>query len=125
MKFKCIHCNINITDINKSVAFYQKALGLKVERTKEANDGSFILTYLGDGLSNFQIELTWLRDHPQTYELGENESHICFVVDDYEAYHQLHQDMGCICFENEAMGLYFIHDPDDYWLEIVPNKEKY
>ena len=56
MKFKCIHCNINITDINKSVAFYQKALGLKVERTKEANDGSFILTYLGDGLSNFQIE---------------------------------------------------------------------
>lgn len=41
MKFKCIHCNINITDINKSVAFYQKALGLKVERTKEANDGSF------------------------------------------------------------------------------------
>ena len=35
MKFKCIHCNINITDINKSVAFYQKALGLKVERTKE------------------------------------------------------------------------------------------
>lgn len=122
MKFKCIHCNINITDINKSVAFYQKALGLKVERTKEANDGSFILTYLGDGLSNFQIELTWLRDHPQTYELGENESHICFVVDDYEAYHQLHQDMGCICFENEAMGLYFIHDPDDYWLEIVPQK---
>ena len=110
MKFKCIHCNINITDINKSVAFYQKALGLKVERTKEANDGSFILTYLGDGLSNFQIELTWLRDHPQTYELGENESHICFVVDDYEAYHQLHQDMGCICFENEAMGLYFIHE---------------
>ena len=122
MKFKCIQCNINITDINKSVAFYQKALGLKVERTKEANDGSFILTYLGDGLSNFQIELTWLRDHPQAYELGENESHICFVVDDYEAYHQLHQDMGCICFENEAMGLYFIHDPDDYWLEIVPQK---
>ena len=76
MKFKCIHCNINITDINKSVAFYQKALGLKVERTKEANDGSFILTYLGDGLSNFQIELTWLRDHPQTYELGENESQL-------------------------------------------------
>ena len=122
MKFKCIHCNINITDINKSVAFYQKALGLKVERTKEANDGSFILTYLGDGLSNFQIELTWLRDHPQTYELGENESHICFEVYDFDQAYQLHKEMGCICFENKAMGLYFINDPDDYWIEIIPKK---
>ena len=76
MEFKCVHCNINITNIDKSVSFYQKALGLKVERTKEASDGSFILTYLGDGISNFQIELTWLKDHPQQYELGENESHI-------------------------------------------------
>lgn len=49
MEFKCVHCNINITNIDKSVSFYQKALGLKVERTKEASDGSFILTYLGDG----------------------------------------------------------------------------
>ena len=121
MKFKCIHCNINITDINKSVAFYQKALGLKVERTKEANDGSFILTYLGDGLSNFQIELTWLRDHPQAYELGENESHLCFrVAGDYDAIREYHKEMNCVCFENTAMGLYFINDPDDYWIEILP-----
>lgn len=35
MKFKCIHCNINITDIERSVDFYQKALGMKVVRTKE------------------------------------------------------------------------------------------
>ena len=102
MEFKCVHCNINITDIEKSVAFYQKALGLKVERTKEASDGSFVLTYLGDGISDFQIELTWLKDHPQPYDLGENESHICF--------------------ENKEMGLYFINDPDDYWIEILPKR---
>ena len=130
MEFKCVHCNINITNIEKSVSFYQKALGLKVERTKEASDGSFILTYLGDGISNFQIELTWLKDHPQAYDLGEkvaiigmgNESHICFEVDDYEKAYQLHKEMGCICFENKAMGLYFINDPDDYWIEILPKK---
>ena len=102
MEFKCVHCNINITNIEKSVAFYQKALGLKVERTKEASDGSFVLTYLGDGISNFQIELTWLKDHPQPYDLGENENHICF--------------------ENKEMGLYFINDPDDYWIEILPKR---
>lgn len=122
MNFKCIHCNINITNIEKSVEFYQKALGLKVVRTKEASDGSFVLTYLGDGISNFEIELTWLKDHPQAYDLGENESHICFEVDDYDAAYQLHQEMGCICFENKEMGLYFINDPDDYWIEILPKR---
>ena len=122
MKFKCVHCNINITNIEKSVAFYQKALGLKVERTKEASDGSFVLTYLGDGISNFQIELTWLKDHPQPYDLGEYESHICFEVDDYQKAYELHKEMGCICFENKEMGLYFINDPDDYWIEILPKR---
>lgn len=117
------HCNINVTHLEKSIAFYKEALGLEVVRQKEASDGSFILTYLSDGISPFQLELTWLKDHSQPYELGENESHICLTVDDYDAYHKHHEEMGCICFENEKMGLYFIHDPDDYWFEIVPAKK--
>lgn len=122
MKAILTHCNINITNIEKSLEFYEKALGLKIIKQKEASDGSFILTYLGDGQTPFTLELTWLKGHPQKYDLGENESHICFEVDDYDAYHQLHKDMGYICYENEAMGLYFINDPDEYWLEIVPKK---
>jgi lactoylglutathione lyase len=122
MKFKCVHCNINITSIQNSVAFYQKALGLEVKRTKEASDGSFTLTYVGNKENDFLIELTYLKDHPQKYELGENESHICFEVDDFEGAYKLHKEMNCICFENKAMGLYFINDPDDYWIEIVPAK---
>jgi len=122
MKAVFDHCNINVTNLEKSVEFYSKALGLKVIKETEASDKSFKLVFLGDDVSPFKLELTWLRDHPQAYELGENESHICFRVDDYDAYHQLHEEMGCICFENEKMGLYFIHDPDDYWFEIVPSK---
>ena len=117
------HCNINVTDLEKSIRFYEEALNLKVVRKKEASDGSFILVYLSDGQSPFQLELTWLKDHPQAYQSGENESHICLTVDDYEAYHELHKNMGFICFENEKMGLYFIHDPDDYWFEIIPVKK--
>ena len=122
MKAVFNHCNINVTNLEKSIDFYKEALGLEVIRTKEASDGSFILVYLSDGVSPFSLELTWLKDHPQPYELGENESHICFHVDDYDKAYELHKKMGCICFENEAMGLYFIHDPDDYWFEIVPSK---
>ena len=122
MKAVFNHCNINVTNLEKSIAFYQKALGLTVVREKEASDGSFKLVYLTDSEASFQLELTWLKDHPQAYELGENESHICFEVEDYQKAYQLHKDMGCICFENKAMGLYFIHDPDDYWIEILPKK---
>ena len=41
------------------------------------------------------------------------------TADDYEAAHARHQEMGCICFENPDMGIYFIEDPDGYWIEIV------
>ena len=88
MTFKMIHENYNVRDLDASLAFYEKALGL--------------------------------RDHPQSYDIGEEEFHLAFQVDDFAAAHALHEAMGCICFENPAMGIYFIQDPDGYWLEILP-----
>ena len=114
------HCNINVTNLERSLAFYRDALGLTEAARKEAADGSFILVYLTDGVTPFQLELTWLRDHPQKYDLGECEFHLAFRAEDFEAAHALHAEMGCICYENPAMGIYFISDPDGYWLEIIP-----
>ena len=122
MNFRFAHNNINVLDLDKSLAFYKQALGLAEVRRKEAEDGSFILVYLGDGQSPHQLELTWLRDRDQPYNLGDNEIHLAFTVDDYQAAHQLHSEMGCICYENPAMGIYFIADPDGYWIEIVPER---
>ena len=120
MNFTMYHCNINVFNLEKSLQFYKEALGLQEVRRKEAEDGSFILVYLGDRKSDFAIELTWLADRKEPYDLGDNESHIAFKVDDYDAAYNKHKEMGCICYENPAMGIYFINDPDDYWLEIVP-----
>ena len=122
MQFKFAHNNFNVLDLDKSLKFYEEALGLKEKRRKEAADGSFILIYLGDGQTGHLLELTWLRDRTEPYNLGENEFHLAFEVDDYEAAHAKHAEMGCICYENPAMGIYFINDPDNYWLEIVPAK---
>ena len=116
------HCNLNITDPERSLAFYREALGLEVVREKESGDHSFKLFFLGDGQTDFRLELTWLRDHPQPYNLGENESHLCLTAEDFDAAHAHHAAMGCICYENPSMGVYVIHDPDDYWIEIVPKK---
>ena len=120
MNFKMIHENYNVVDIDRSLAFYGQALGLKEKRRKTAPDGSFIIVYVGNEESDFELELTWLKDHPQKYDIGEEEFHLAFSVDDFEAAHALHASMGCICFENPAMGIYFIQDPDGYWLEILP-----
>ncbi len=117
------HFNFNVVDLDRSVAFYREALDLDIVREKEAKDGSFRLLFLGDGHSGFQLELTWLRDRGQKpYDLGECEFHLAFRTDDYDALHAKHQAMGCICYENPDMGIYFIHDPDGYWIEIVPEK---
>lgn len=118
MKFTFVHNNINVLDLEKSLAFYKQALGLTENRRWDNPD--FTLVYMGDGRSRHQLELTWLKDRSEPYDLGDNEIHLAFEVDDYTAARALHDRMGCICYENEAMGLYFIEDPDGYWIEIMP-----
>lgn len=120
MKFKPVHENYNVSDLSKSIEFYNKALGLTECRRHETDD--FTIAFLGCDSSDFELELTWLKNHPQKYDLGECEFHLAFRVDDFEAAHALHESMGCICFENKSMGIYFIEDPDGYWLEIIPSR---
>lgn len=117
------HFNFNVLDLERSLRFYREALGLIPVRKKEAEDGSFQLVYLGDGSSDFTLELTWLRDRSEPYDLGECEFHLAFVTDAFDALHQKHVEMGCICYENPGMGIYFVSDPDGYWIEIVPVKK--
>ena len=122
MKFTFNHFNFNVLDLEKSMNFYKEALGLKEVRRKEAEDGSFILVYLGDGETGFSLELTWMRDRTQAYDLGDLEYHLAMKVDNYDEAFKKHEEMGCIEYVNEAMGIYFITDPDGYWIEVVPTR---
>ena len=88
MNFTFAHNNLNVYDLEKSLDFYQKALNLKVEREKLADDESFKLVYLTDGVTPHLLELTWLRDMDRPYELGDNEIHLAFEVDDFDAAHK-------------------------------------
>lgn len=121
IRSKFDHFNFNVANLGKSIEFYEKALGLKEVRRKTAEDGSFILVYLGDGQTGFTLELTWLKERHEAYDLGEGEFHLCLRVEgDYDEVREYHRQMGCICYENQKMGLYFICDPDGYWIEILP-----
>lgn len=119
------HFNFNVLDLERSLKFYREALGLTEHHRKEASDGSFILVYLSDAHGYFQLELTWLRDRTEAYNLGELEYHLCMRVGaDYATVREYHRSLGCIVYENHDMGLYFIADPDGYWIEILPEKYK-
>lgn len=118
MNFKFVHNNLNVLDLEKSLEFYKKALQLVEIRRKEKPD--FTLVFLGDNQTSHSLELTWLKNRKEPYNLGDNEIHLAFTVDDFEKAHKLHAEMGCICYENKGMGIYFISDPDGYWLEIIP-----
>ena len=122
MKFRMIHNNFNVLDLDKSLKFYAEALDMKETRRISAPDGSFIIVYLKCDKGDHLLELTWMRDMDRPYDLGDNEFHLAFETDDYESAHARHKAMGCICYENPEMGIYFISDPDNYWLEVIPEK---
>lgn len=121
--FEFNHFNFNVQDLAVSKAFYEQALDLHEARRSQAADGRFILLFMADAAgSPFRLELTWLRDHPEAYDLGEQEFHLCMEVVDIQAAYERHKDMGCVCQEFGGNHYYFIEDPDGYWIEIVPKR---
>lgn len=123
MNFTMVHQNLNVINLDKSLAFYKQALGLSEKRRKVSEDDSYIIVFLGNQNSDFELELTWLKAQQKPYDLGDNEFHLAFRTDNFEEAHALHEQMGCICYENPKMGIYFINDPDGYWLEIIPTRK--
>lgn len=123
MSAKFIHYCIHVLDREATIAFYEEALGFHVNRVLEPEDGSWSNTFMVNDDSPFVLEFTWNRGRTEPYENGGKDTHIAFEVDDYDAYHALHEKMGCIVRENTKMGLYFIADPDGQWIEILPIRD--
>ena len=114
--FRFDHFNFNILDLDRSLRFYDEALGLKPVRTRET-DG-YKLVFLGDGKTDFCLELTYLFDRKEPYDLGEQEYHLALTTTEYDVAYARHQDMGCVVQESNGR-FYFITDPDGYWIEII------
>ena len=79
-----------------------------------------MLAFLGAGAAGCALELTWLRDRTEPYDLGYNEFHLAFQADDYEAAYRLHKSMGCVCFENEAIGIILLRTRTVIGLKLFP-----
>ena len=120
MAFTFTHVNFNVLDLRRSMEFYEKAFGFREKRRLESP--GFTLVYLTDGETDFELELTFLHERKDPYDLGEKEFHLALYTEDYAAAHAKHEEMGIICYENAEMGIYFVEDPDGYKIEFIENK---
>ena len=113
------HCNLTITDRERSCEFYKEQFGLTVVRHDVLYEGTLHLTFLSDGVSDFLLELTWYKDHKEVYDLGDNEFHVSFCTNEYDKMLEKHKKAGILVSEKPAYRLYFVKDPDGYQIEVI------
>ena len=116
------HTCIRVLDLARSQDFYQKALGFTAQKEMTIHDGAWHLVFLGDGVTDYQLELCQVEGRKEPYHLGDAGVHLGIVTDDFEALKAKHTAMGLITEDNPVLGIYFIQDPDGHDIEIVPKR---
>ena len=128
---KAIHSMIRVLDEGRSVDFYDRAFGLKVD-TRLDFEG-FTLLYLRNAEADFELELTVNKDRERPYDLGDGYGHIAFTVDDVDALHARLDSEGfaprkLVDFApgGEVIArFFFIADPDGYQIEVIQRGGRY
>jgi len=126
---RLLHTMLRVGDLERSIEFYTRVLGMRMLRRKDYPDGKFTLAFVGygDESDSTVIELTynWDTDH---YDIGSGYGHIAIEVDDvYEAVNELKSRGGKVIREAGPMNagttiIAFIEDPDGYPVELIGRK---
>lgn len=111
---------VRVTDLEKSLAFYRDALGLKVVRSNEYPNGRFTLVYLAaEGDEDAQIELTYNWD-PEEYTGGRNFGHVAYEVNNIYATCEKLQAQGVQILRPPRDGrMAFVRSPDNISIELL------
>ncbi len=127
---RILHTMLRVGDLDKSIEFYTKILGMKELRRKEYPDGKFTLAFLGygDEANNTVLELTY-NWGVENYELGTAFGHLAIGVPDvYEACEKMKAMGGKIIRDAGPMNagttiIAFLEDPDGYEIELIGGRE--
>ncbi|OOB77980.1 MAG: lactoylglutathione lyase [Epulopiscium sp. Nuni2H_MBin001] len=124
MDYKLYHACIRVLDLDKSIKFYQEALGFEEVRRKDVPENKFTLVFMSDKNRNFEIELTYNYDQETPYDIGNGFSHFAVLVEDVTTAFAHHEELGVTTTKLLDRGkglprLYFISDPDGYKTEVV------
>jgi lactoylglutathione lyase len=117
---KYLHTMVRVTDLQASIDFYTKALGLELLRTRESEQGRFTLAYLAaPGDADAQLELTYNWD-PEVYSGGRNFGHVAYGVENiYETCERL-MHSGVVINRPPRDGyMAFVRSPDQISIELL------
>lgn len=128
---KYIHVMIRVMDESRSKAFYETAFGF--QEAARFPFETFTLVYLLDEESGTELELTINHDHKEPYTHGDGYGHIAMAVDDLEAEHRRHMELGYkptdikeFFRDGELMAkFFFVQDPDGYKIEVLQKHGRY
>lgn len=136
---KIIHVNVNVLDLERSIAFYREALGCEIVDRQESHayaEGPLRLAYVRAPDSPIEIELSEYGGRTRPYEYGEGrfgDAHIAVCVDDLEREHARLSKLASSITPIEEhvtngrrMNRYFfVRDPDGFPIEIIERNERY
>ncbi|WP_336974719.1 VOC family protein [Sphingobium aromaticiconvertens] len=116
---KYLHSMIRVTDVDKSIAFFD-LLGLKEVKRMESEQGRFTLVYLAaPGDEDAQVELTHNWD-PEPYDGGRNFGHIAYQVENIYETCQRFMDAGITINRPPRDGhMAFVRTPDNISIELL------
>src|SRR5215470_18903009 len=127
MSNQLLHTMIRVFDLDKSIDFYTRHLGMKLLRRKDYPSGKFTLAFVGYGDEdhNSVIELTHNWDQAEPYNLGSAFGHLAIAVPDvYKACERLAaagvkipRPAGPMAHGGSVID--FIEDPDGYRIELI------
>lgn len=127
---RVMHTMIRVRDLDASLDFYTRLMGMKVLRRKDYPEGRFSLAFVGYGaeLDHAVVELTHNWDQDKDYEIGTGYGHLAIAVDDiYRTCAELKEKGAKIIREpgpmkNDTLHLAFVQDPDGYKIELIDSK---
>ena len=126
-KFRILHTMIRVKDLDKSIEFYTRLLGMRLLRRKDFPSGKFTLAFVGygDEASNAVIELTHNWDQQEEYEQGSAFGHLAIGVPDiYSTCERLTVANVSIPrppgpMKHGGSTIAFVDDPDGYKIELI------
>jgi lactoylglutathione lyase len=125
MSLKYLHTMIRVYDLDKTIAFFEQGLGLKITRRKQHPEGKFTLIFLSTGEADApEIELTYNWEHDEPYSIGRNFGHLAYAVDNiYEACARLQKHGVTINRPPRDGRMAFVRSPDLISIELLQKGE--
>jgi lactoylglutathione lyase len=129
--FKFLHTMLRVLNLDKSMDFYTRLLGMQELRRKDFPTGKFTLAFVGygDEANSTVVELTHNWDQKESYELGDAFGHLALGVKDiYGTCEKLEKEGVSIPrppgpMKHGGSVIAFIKDPDGYMIELVEKKD--